>query len=261
MTSKLFSLGVKGFAIRVKVEPSQYLKHTGRGADFSGDLGLIEHIKKIRRFLPQNLETVPEFQVSTDSRLLAPTIVRLYEEGIHWMVLNPPGEPSHLLCKMFENIFEYVKMRSCYELHLYFPFWNPRFKEWDIKTRNTFSGLRDVHIDLSNRCTHSCEFCPLYGPLAVEEMKTRGGGHISQESLHFMKLEMDKEEGLSIIKSLPWSVEKIQFGGAGDPLKHEDAIEFIQAARERGFKVSILSNMEYLSENSIKILQCVGWRS
>jgi MoaA/NifB/PqqE/SkfB family radical SAM enzyme len=50
----------------------------------------------------------------------------------------------------------------------------------------------------------------------------------------------------------------IQFGGIGDPLMHESAVEIIAAARRRGFAVEVLSNMEYLSDDDIGLLHRLG---
>jgi wyosine [tRNA(Phe)-imidazoG37] synthetase (radical SAM superfamily) len=146
-------------------------------------------------------------------------------------------------------------------MNIYFPFWTSFFREWDIKTQNTFSGLEFVHIDISNRCTHSCVFCGLYGPDAVEDTKRRSGGEIPEALKKYMKMEIDSDKCFNIIQSLPWSVKQIQFGGFGDPLMHENAVNFIAAARKRGFQVEMLSNMEYIEDTDVYNLHKLGGKN
>jgi wyosine [tRNA(Phe)-imidazoG37] synthetase (radical SAM superfamily) len=258
LREKFLSIGIKGFAIRVSHEVEKWLKHQGFGQFNSGDRDIIDMFHRYRSILNTEKELVVEFQVGEDLRVLGPTITGIYEFGAKWIVLNDEGSPTSKRCFEYREVFEYLRIRSCNKLNVYFPFWNNYFREWDIKTQNTFSGLKDVHIDISNRCTHSCVFCGLYGPEAIEDMKRRGGGDISAEMKKYMKMEIESERCHSIIRSLPWSVGQIQFGGMGDPLMHDDAIDFISAARERGFKIEILSNMEYLDEEDISRLHKLG---
>lgn len=255
------SWGLKGYALRSGYEVNKYLKHERRGSEFSGDLDLIEKIRLFQMECPKEKDIILEMQLSEDLRILAPTIARLYQNGMKWIIINIEGAPDKMRVQNFRDIFEYLKMRSCNYLNVYFAFWNPQFREWDIKTQNTFSGLAEVHIDISNRCTHNCVFCGLYGPLAMEDMKKNGGGELHSDVKSFMKMEIDSEKCFKIIESLPWSVDLIQFGGAGDPLMHKDAVKFISASRSRGFKVGVLSNMEYLDENDVKDLHLLGGRN
>ncbi len=255
----VIQLGIRGFALRASYDDKKFLHHDRRGPERSGDLDLIAKVEQFRREYP-DVEVVVEFQLRPDLRILAPTIARLYEEGMRWVVLNAEGVPDKLRTSSFREVFEYLRIRSCNYLNVYFPFWNPEFREWDIKTQNTFSGLFEVHIDISNRCTHSCTFCGLYGPAAIEDIKKDNGGKLSPQVNEFMKMEIDSEHCHRIIESLPWSVRLVQFGGAGDPLMHRDAVKFIGAVRSRGFRVSVLSNMEYLGEEDILELHRLSGR-
>lgn len=257
---RIYTLGIKGVALRTGYEVKKFLKHERRGPEWSGDLDLIEKVTAIRRET-EGKEIVIEIEIQQDMRILAPTIARLYNLGTKWIVLNVEGAPDRMRVQNFREIFEYLRIRSCNYLNIYFPFWSDFFREWDMKTQNTFSGLFEVHIDLSNRCTHNCIFCGLYGPIAVEDMKEKGGGVLRDNVTEFMKMEIETEHCLKIIESLPWSVDLIQFGGAGDPLMHKDAVKFITAARSRGFRVGILSNMEYLEEEDLVELHQLGGRT
>lgn len=258
LTDELFKIGIKGFSLRYSHNVNKWLKHQGLGQFFSGDRDIIETYKLYLSKVPSGKELAVEFQVGDDTRILGPTITGLYELGSKWIVLNVEGEPTRERCLQMRDVFEYLKIRNCSRLNVYFPFWNSYFQEWDTKTQNTFSGLEHVHIDISNRCTHSCVFCGLYGPDAIEETKRRSGGEMPEVLKNHMKMEINSEKCLKIIESLPWSVKQIQFGGFGDPLMHENAVEFISAARKRGFGVEMLSNMEYIDEADIHNLHKLG---
>lgn len=261
LTAQYFELGIRGFALRLSHNVDKWLKHEGIGQFNSGDRDIINLYHQYRGLLPEGKELVVEFQVGDDLRVLAPTITGIYAMGAKWVVLNPEGEPTPERTGKYREFFEYLKIRGCTKLNVYFPFWNGKFREWDIKTQNTFSGLEFVHIDISNRCTHSCVFCGLYGAEAIDDIKARGGGKIPEELNRHMKQEIDTEKCLKIVNSLPWSVRSVQFGGFGDPLMHEDAVNFIAAARKRGFRVEVLSNMEYLKDEDIYRLHDLGGKN
>lgn len=258
LTWKYFMLGVKGFALRVTHNVNKWLKHEGIGQFNSGDRDIINNYMSCVGLLPEGKELAVEFQCGDDLRVLGPTITGLYELGLRWIVMNVEGEPTDAKVEKFKEVFEYLKIRNCNRLNVYFPFWTGFFREWDIKTQNTYSGLEFVHLDISNRCTHSCVFCGLYGHDSIEDIKGRTGGFLPDDLKAHMKKEIDAEKCLNIIKSLPWSVRSIQFGGFGDPLMHEHAVEFMAATRRRGFRVEILSNMEYLKDEDIELLTKLG---
>jgi MoaA/NifB/PqqE/SkfB family radical SAM enzyme len=156
------------------------------------------------------------------------------------------------------EVFEYLKIRNVPMLNVYMPFWFSTHEEWNIKTQNTFSGLSEVHIDLSNKCTHSCVFCGLYAPDSINEHKSLNGGKLPKAISEHMSKEINFEKCLEFIETLPWTVKLVQFGGLGDPLMHDHAVDLIQAARDRGIFVQMLSNMDYLSEADIQLLHELG---
>lgn len=258
LTWKYFMHGVKGFALRTSHSVSKWLKHQGIGQFNSGDRDVIDLYQNCIGLLPEGKELAIEFQTGDDLRVLGPTITGLYELGLRWVVFNVDDPATEEKAAKFREVFEYLRIRGCTKLNAYFPFWSESFREWDLKTLNTFSGLEFVHLDISNRCTHSCVFCGLYGHDSIEDIKGRTGGFLPDDLKAHMKKEIDGERCLAIIKSLPWSVRAIQFGGFGDPLMHEKAVEFIAATRKRGFRVEILSNMEYLKDEDIEMLSKLG---
>lgn len=246
----ILDLGVKGLSVRVNFVPST-----------DGDSVLVETYKLFTDLMPLKKDVVLEIECGQDLTGLASTIAEVHSRGCSFVILNVEDDPTEFRVQQFKNVFEKLKIRGCNKLNVYFPFWSNRSSEWDLKTHNTFAGLQYVHIDISNRCTHSCEFCGLYGPDAVFDMKMRSGGSMSEDLTNFMKKEIRAEKCLEIIESLPWTVVSIQFGGVGDPLMHEHAVDFISAARERGFKVEILSNMEYLNQEQIEKLHSLGGKT
>ncbi len=257
----LFRLGVHGIAVRMTHRPERWLQQHGLGQIHSGDRDLIERFHQIRSSFPVDRFLTVEFQVQDDTRVLGATIMGVHQFGASWVVLNPLGSASSERFRQFRDVIEYLKIRGPTRLNVYFPFWKQEMPEWDLKTQNTFSGLEIVHIDISNRCSHSCVFCGLYGADSIDEMKKRSGGTLPEPLKNLMKMEIDAEKCLGIIKSLPWSVHMIQFGGIGDPLMHESAVDIIAAARRRGFAVEVLSNMEYLNDDDILLLHRLGTRN
>lgn len=258
LTAKYLQMGVKGFALRTTYNVEKWLKFEGIGRHNSGDRDIVDFYNAYKGLLPQGKEVTFEFQLQEDMRVLGPTITGLYQSGVKWLLLNAEGEPDDERASKIKDVLEYLKIRGCARLNVYFPFWTKYFREWDIKTQNTFSGLEFVHIDVSNRCTHSCVFCGLYGAEAQDDIKKRSGGVIPKQMTEYMKMEIEKEKCLNIIQSLPWSIRSIQFGGFGDPLMHDNAVDFITAARKRGFRVEVLSNMEYLDDEQIHQLHALG---
>lgn len=254
----LLKLGIKGFSLRLSHNSEKWLNYDGRGQLNSGDRDLVEFYKKYNEQMPPDKDLVVEFLVGKDTRVLAPTIFGVHQEGAKWVILNVEGSPTPEKTLEIKEIIDYLKIRGVTKLNVYFPFWKKDSRQWDISTQNTFAGLLHVHIDLSNRCTHSCIFCPLYSPDAIEEIKRRSGGVITEDVSNHMKKEINSEKFMSIVESLPWTVEAIQFGGLGDPLMHPDAVSFIKAARSRGFRVEVLSNMEYLEIEDIQLLHSLG---
>lgn len=195
LRDQFFQAGIKGFALRFTHQVDKWEGRHGIGQYSAGDRDIIDLYAQYKNETPTNKQLVVEFQVGEDLRVLGPTITGVYEKGVPWIVLNVEGKPNSERCFQLRDVFEYLKIRSCNRLNVYFPFWSSHYEEWGIKTQNTFSGLEYVHIDISNRCTHSCVFCGLYGPDALEEMKMNGGGKISESISNHMKMEINPDKG------------------------------------------------------------------
>jgi MoaA/NifB/PqqE/SkfB family radical SAM enzyme len=213
-----------------------------------------ERIRALNPELELSLELKLE-RIGTDIRELLYQTATL---GISFFTINSTQGFNDEEVRLLAEAFRYLRGRKIHDIKIYFSFDDLRQDEWNAKTRNTYSGLEEVHIDVSNRCTHSCEFCGLYSPSIQKEVKEQNGGKLPQGWLEVMKQEIETEQCLKLIRALPWTVKRVQFGGYGDPLMHPNAIDFIWEARSRGFEVEILSNMEYLNIDKIERLQRIG---
>lgn len=251
-------LGIKGIVPQFSYDPIKWNHQIGFGDYHSGDRDVVEKFKSIKFKHGSEYTFGFEITVQSEMRILPSTLSSLAKSGASLGVLDTPFSLTEVDLKKLKDIFQYLKIRNLKAINIYFPFWIERSKAWNLLTENTFSGLEEVHIDISNKCTHSCVFCGLYGSDFIEDHKAQAGGVISDEYKKIMSQEADEEKTQRIIKTLPWTVKNIQFGGLGDPLMHKRAIDFITLSRERGFKVEILSNMEYLKDNDILRLHKVG---
>ncbi len=254
----LMTLDLKGLIPQFKYHPTKWNHVVGFGDFNSGDRDIINQFLGIKNRYGEKFLFGFEIKILSDMRILASTISGLYFSGAEIGVLDSPSELDPEMIKKLTDVFRYLKIRNVKKINIYFPFWFTSSLKYNLKTLNTFSGIEQVHIDLSNKCTHSCVFCGLYGPDFIEDHKKRSGGVISDFAKKMMSQEANAEKVREIIKALPWTVKSIQFGGLGDPLMHKSAVDLIVFARERGFYVEILSNMEYLAEEDLLRLNSVG---
>lgn len=195
------------------------------------------------------LSCIPEFTAPD-----ADTIMSVFSKfDLPFVFINISGAPDNDQLKFFKELFESLRKKGLRK-KIYFSFNNRHLEEWNIKTFNTFSGLTTAHVDLSNKCTHSCVFCGIWGPEFIEEMKAQNNGVLSEEMIGFMNRQMPRQRALDILESLPETLQKVQFGGAGDPLTHPHWHEIISRYRSRGLIIEVLSNFEYPSFEEIEAL-------
>lgn len=91
--------------------------------------------------------------------------------------------------------------------------------------------LREVYVEIASTCNLTCKTC-----MRLVRKKEREG-------------LMDRNLFLKIIdgmESLP-KIERLHFGGYGEPLLHPELPFFIRKAKEKGVRVSISSNGTLLS--------------
>ena len=100
-----------------------------------------------------------------------------------------------------------------------------------------------VEIGPTNRCNHKCVFC------CYDFFVNKGRENINREVM----LRTLKEMGEKGVKS-------VMFAGDGEPLLHENIIEFIEKANESGLDVSMTTNGSLLDkEKEEKILPKLSW--
>jgi organic radical activating enzyme len=202
-----------------------------------------------------DIQLIPEFAMDGDLIQLGPTLCKLIEiHQVKRAYLNVVGFPDDEKVQQIRSLFEHLRLKGIHDLQVYPTFLNKYYKEWNAKTFNTFAGLRRVDIDLSNKCTHSCVFCGLWSNEAIAQIKKVGGGKIDKNYQEFMNKQIPFESVLQLLKSLPDTVEQIDYGGAGDPLTHPRWLEILEETWKRGFNVVVYSNFEYPSTEQLDYL-------
>lgn len=193
---------------------------------------------------------------SDDLTYLGLVITKLRSLGIKKFHLSTQNQPHAQKIAALKNCFSFLRLKNLFDLEIYFDFSSPHREAWLLHTECSYSSLRYVQIDLSNKCTHSCEFCGTYSNAVMGITKNSGNNNFALSEL--LKKQTSFERAIEIIDSLPDSVYTIQFGGMGDPMTHPRSVDIFEKARKRGFSVEILSNMEYLEDESIERLHKLG---
>lgn len=115
-----------------------------------------------------------------------------------------------------------------------------RVAEW-MKNGDCFPVY--VEIGPTNRCNHRCVFC------CYDFYVNKTGANISRQIM------------LKTLKDLADNGTKsVMFAGDGEPLLHENIVEFVEKAKEFGMDVSMTTNGNLLdSEKAEKILPNLSW--
>jgi len=188
---------------------------------------------------------------------LGPFIAEFRDMGHKEILLIPPRRRTERTVLAYRQLFEYLRLRGVETMWISFDYFHKDSKIWDMQTFNSFSGPRTVYLDVSNKCTHSCNFCGLYGPDAIEHIKNSNEKN-REYTRNLMSSTLDFEKGREILENLPEITNFIQFGGVGDPMTHPHFSEFIRIVREKGIACEVLSNMDYFDEESIIELSRLG---
>lgn len=248
--------GIYAFSVKFALTEGLNPKHAGR--NLTGDALVVSRFQALVKKWSGRFRIIPEIELGEELTLLGPTLMELSQTNPPWCVLAVDQPPDETKIRNLQNCFEYLQIRNFPHIDIHFSFIHPDRMKWKLQSSCFLSGPEYVHIDLSNKCTHSCKFCALYAPDALEEQKQLSDGKFNPTFLKFISAQLPFEKAAEIIESLPDSVEVIQFGGAGDPMTHPNAIEVIALARERAFAVEVLSNMEYFKEGDLEQLTALG---
>lgn len=223
------------------------------GPHIKPDRLFIDQITEYQKLYPRLRFAVEYDLPSCDLRLLGDCVATMYELNIEQIYLAPMVKDEKMI-EALKDLFDYFRLRSLWKLNVYFSFHIKERESLQIKTLNTFSGIRTLQIDISNKCTHSCHFCAVYSENSLALKKDRLTGKLNQISIDFMKMQISAQQFYQILYSIPNDTEFIQLGGAGDPMTHPEALPFIQAALDRGLQVEVLTNLDYITEEQIKNL-------
>jgi wyosine [tRNA(Phe)-imidazoG37] synthetase (radical SAM superfamily) len=255
--------GLFGVSVRYRLEDTRETRHLGQPMHGrEGDLRLLDRFSSLGERLSgsegRKLELIPEIEITDRIQLLGPTLMALSRLKPSWIMLAAEGAPQAGQVEALKKCFEYLRIRNFPLIDIHFTFRNPLARNWAMQSDCIFTGPEEFHIDLTNRCTHSCVFCALYAPAIIEDLKS--SGRMDARMREFMQAQLNEEKAVELGRSLPLTTRMVQLGGAGDPMLHPRALEIITNLRERGFKVEALSNMEYLREGDHERLHALGGR-
>lgn len=249
-----------GLCVRMKLVP-------GSKGEISKDLYRdtpVEHFSKASEDLASwNIHFAPipltsEIELHEDHlNLLAPTLQYISYLSPKFILINP-GPLNWDFSEQVKNQLLHYQMYSPRHSFVYFSPDHPFSEHWEARTNNAMKGPKFLDIDLSNACTHNCNFCGLYADEAIALMAKNSGGELSPAIKAHMKSKIDLKQALNLINNLPDKVEVVTFGGMGDPMTHTDFFEIAESALKRGFKIHVISNFAYFSEERLKRLSSLA---
>jgi len=152
----------------------------------------------------------------------------------------------------FYNLQAYQEIK----IPIYFSPYLELAEQWESRTQNPYRGPRYVDIDFSNFCTHNCVFCGLYNDDAKKNLLTK---NISKEKIkELYKGQIATESFHRIINEIPFQLDYINVGGAGEPTAHPNFFEFISELRLRNYNINIFSHFSYMTPERIETLSQLG---
>lgn len=101
-------------------------------------------------------------------------------------------------------------------------------------------SLKKLYIEPTSHCNLNCTMC---------FRKTWIGETFG---------DMERRDFDAVIKTMPDSVEKIFFGGMGEPLFHRDILDMVRTASMKGKKVELLTNGTLLTQEMSAALLDAG---
>lgn len=113
-----------------------------------------------------------------------------------------------------------------------------------ILSRKALTGPIEVSVDLTRKCSTDCVMCWYWSPLLKERPSAEWACRQIEYDL-FLKL-------LGDFKKL--SVQRLIFGGQGDPFLHPRFMEIVEAAKKAGIGTAIITGGNYFNAEKIKKL-------
>ncbi|MCA9666929.1 MAG: radical SAM protein [Myxococcales bacterium] len=95
-------------------------------------------------------------------------------------------------------------------------------------------GPQTVHVDVTNTCNAACITCWDHSPLL---------DNARSAAWKRRRLPRERFEALVDELSAMGSVQEMILSGMGDPLTHPDIYEMIAAVKQRGFRLTMLTNL------------------
>lgn len=111
-----------------------------------------------------------------------------------------------------------------------------------IVTRKPLTGPIEVSVDLTRSCGVDCLMCWYWSPL-LKQSPSREWADQQIDYELFLKLLKDFEK---------LQVKRIVLGGQGDPFLYPQIMEAIEAAKEAGIEVCLITSGVYFNEKRIR---------
>ena len=111
----------------------------------------------------------------------------------------------------------------------------------NLRLRPSITTLRRVYIEVTNKCNLNCSTC------------MRNGWDVQYGSMS----EATFERILLELKEFQEPPE-LFFGGYGEPLSHPEVLEFVEHAKRRGYRISLITNGVLLTESISRRLLDIG---
>ncbi|MGF7184850.1 tungsten cofactor oxidoreductase radical SAM maturase [Desulfitispora alkaliphila] len=117
-----------------------------------------------------------------------------------------------------------------------------RIKQGDIiKVVEKKPDVKKIYLEVTNRCNLDCTTC-------IRHSWKNDQGYMSEQTFANFLEQIDE---------LP-QLQTIHFGGFGEPMSHPKILEFLEALKNKGLRLEMISNGYLLDEKMCKGLARIG---
>jgi hypothetical protein len=164
---------IKNICLRLPMDPvsAERLQWAGYARK---DEDVFETFVKIQGRLP-TVKICPEIDLDGDLHLLGPILAQFTRIEPDWIALFSKRRPEGAQLQAVKDGFLHLRINQTKKIPMHFFLTADLSEEWNLKSNNLFNGPKYVHLDIANTCTHSCIFCGLYSPAAMEHHKEKTG--------------------------------------------------------------------------------------